>query len=614
MLGVVMDNKTHDDHLPVHLILGTNEYAKICTHAQIHLGRQGKPEAKLICFGWVIMAPGDGVDRTNGFLAINSSSDYERLCSLDVLGLADSPSGDQKVVYEEFGEQLTRSPVEGWYKTGLPWKGNHPPLPSNRNGSRQQLHTQVRKLIRTGRLEEYDAIICEQLGQGVVERAPLEAFGKEYYMPHIAVVRKEAESTKVRVAYDFSACGGGKGPSLNDFLDPSPSLQNKLWNVLIRGRFHPLAVTRDLRKAFLQVLIREKELDSLRFHWLKSLNSTEVEELCFTRALFGLAPSPFLLAGVIEQHLESWREECPKTVNEIERSLYMDNLISGGATVSDARELAQEASKVFADAVFSLLKWHSNVPQLMCENVIDDDGELSYVQQQLNVPTSGECNLLGLRCDCEKDKPTISFQEKKAESMKRGVLCKLAKVYDPLGLVFPVTLEGKILYRDACDTKQAWDASFPSPLIKKWEKCGKSLPEYVTVRRSLVTHREPIEAVELHAFGDASGRGVCAAVYAVVRQTSGINQGIDATKSRLAKRSLTIPKLELVTGHMAVKHVDNLQTALEGFLVTEIHCWIDSKVVLHWICGEGEHRQFVENRVWKIQNHYVKSWRRVPIA
>ena len=73
------------------------------------------------------------------------------------------------------------------------------------------------------------------------------------------------------------------------------------------------------------------------------------------------------------------------------------------------------------------------MPQL-CENVIRDDGELSYVQQQLNVPTSGECNLLGLRWDCEKDTLTISFQEKKAEPMKIGMLCKLTKVYDPVGL------------------------------------------------------------------------------------------------------------------------------------------------------------------------------------
>jgi len=52
--------------------------------------------------------------------------DYKTLSKLDILGLADTPTGDQSVVNEEFKEQLLRR-EEGWYKTGLPWKGNHPP-------------------------------------------------------------------------------------------------------------------------------------------------------------------------------------------------------------------------------------------------------------------------------------------------------------------------------------------------------------------------------------------------------------------------------------------------------------------------------------------------------
>ena len=47
--------------------------------------------------------------------------DYDQLCRLDGLGLADSAEGDQNVVYQEFKEQLTSS-EEGWYETGLPWK------------------------------------------------------------------------------------------------------------------------------------------------------------------------------------------------------------------------------------------------------------------------------------------------------------------------------------------------------------------------------------------------------------------------------------------------------------------------------------------------------------
>jgi len=35
-----------------------------------------------------------------------------------------------------------------------------------------------------GKLGEYDTIIWDQLTEGVVEPAPLQATGKEFYMPH----------------------------------------------------------------------------------------------------------------------------------------------------------------------------------------------------------------------------------------------------------------------------------------------------------------------------------------------------------------------------------------------------------------------------------------------
>ena len=154
-------------------------------------------------------------------------------------------------MYEEFREQLSRDAEQGWNEIGLPWKGNHPPLSSYRYGSLRHLNTQVRKLKKMGKLEEYDAIIRDQLEKGVVERASEKVLGKEFYMPHRAVIREQAESAKMRVVYDCSAHDGGGNPSLNDCLDVGPPLQNKLWDVLVRGRFRPVALAGDLKKAFL---------------------------------------------------------------------------------------------------------------------------------------------------------------------------------------------------------------------------------------------------------------------------------------------------------------------------------------------------------------------------
>ena len=64
------------------------------------MGRRGDPVAEFTCFGWTIMSPGADRELLTAYLAINPNTDYERLCALDVLGLADSSTGDQGDVCE----------------------------------------------------------------------------------------------------------------------------------------------------------------------------------------------------------------------------------------------------------------------------------------------------------------------------------------------------------------------------------------------------------------------------------------------------------------------------------------------------------------------------------
>ena len=104
---------------------------------------------------------------------------------------------------------------------------------------------------------------------------------------------------------------------------------------------------------------------------------------------------------------------------------------------------------------------------------------------------------------------------------------------------------------------------------------------------------------------------MAAAVYAVVVQEKGVNQGLVALRARSAKKGLTIPRLELVSGHMAVNLLSNVSEALEGFPVTVKYCWLDSTVALHWIRCPGEYKQFVSNRVQKIQAHSDVVWHHV---
>ena len=566
--GVQMEETDTKKILPIHVILGANEYTKIKMAGYQRVGEIGEPIAEQTRFGWTIMSSGAEVDIENMFLTQTSAADYEELCRLDVLGLEDTPIGDQRVVHQEFLEQLKRSP-EGWYETALPGKETITPC-------------QTISWVASNALQ-----------------------------PVYFLIRENAATTKMRIVYDASARAKDTAPSLNECLETGPPLQNQIWRVLVRGRFHAVAIAGDIRKAFLQVRIREEDRDALRFHWIDRENPEKVRTLRFTRALFGLGPSPFLLGGVIQHHLEICKPDYPETVPEIERGLYVDDLLTGGPTVEKAQQVKKTATEIFAKATFTLHKWNSNARELELTEATDSEVGLTYAKEQLG-EKPGACGLLGLRWNKEDDKIAVTFPTEIADPTKRGVLCKIAKIYDPIGLAAPVTLQGKIVYRDICKEKTAWDAEIPLQIAKKWSKWENNLSDQVEVPRSLAVAGEEIREITLHAFGDASGQGLAAAVYAVVQQHSVVTQGLVAAKARLAKEGLTIPRLELVAGHMAANLLTNVRDALIGFPVKSLYAWLDSSVALHWIRGSGEYKQFVSNRVRKIREKTEITWRHVP--
>ena len=114
----------------------------------------------------------------------------------------------------------------------------------------------------------YGKVIQEQLEKEIVEKVSdiIPQKGKEFYLPYKAVIREDAESTKLRVVYDASSKSNMNEPSLNECLEKGPPLQNTLRDVFVRNRIKPVVLCANLRKAFLQIRIREREGDVLKFH------------------------------------------------------------------------------------------------------------------------------------------------------------------------------------------------------------------------------------------------------------------------------------------------------------------------------------------------------------
>ena len=89
-----------------------------------------------------------------------------------------------------------------------------------------------------------------------------------------------------------------------------------------------------MRKAFLQILLRETDRDAQRILWYDSLDTQNVLEYRFTRAIFGATSSPYILGATIEAHLEKFKKTYPQTVRALAEDTYVDD-IQGGRDLED---------------------------------------------------------------------------------------------------------------------------------------------------------------------------------------------------------------------------------------------------------------------------------------
>ncbi|XP_054773404.2 uncharacterized protein LOC129281498 [Lytechinus pictus] len=190
-------------------------------------------------------------------------------------------------------------------------------------------------------------------------------------------------------------------------------------------------------------------------------------------------------------------------------------------------------------------------------------------------------------------------------------------VYDPLGLLAPLLLPGKIILQDLCITSAAWDDPLPDILQDRWNRWKTYILQLERV--SIDRCYKPkdfgeVKNVELRHFCDASNLGYGHCTY--LRMTNGrgeVHCTLVLGKSRVSPiKTVTVPRLELTAAVLSVKMSAFLQAELDLKIGREVF-WTDSRVVLGYIKNETRrYHVFVANRVRQIRDESSPNqWRHV---
>ncbi len=147
------------------------------------------------------------------------------------------------------------------------------------------------------------------------------------YLWHHGIIRRDCETTKLRVVFDASAKSNKESHSINDRLEIGQNYMPLLFDTLIRFRMKPTALTTDVEKAYLQIQIHESDKDKLRFLWFDDISKEKpsIVELRHNRLVFGLTSSPSLLGETIRKHVTKYEKEF-REICKILRRLYADDL------------------------------------------------------------------------------------------------------------------------------------------------------------------------------------------------------------------------------------------------------------------------------------------------
>jgi hypothetical protein len=474
------------------------------------------------------------------------------------------------------------------YTVEFPWKENGKQnITSNRKVAEKRL-LGLQQRCKKEDLMEYQAAVDSLLSNEYAEESPEIPDGDAVsYLPLYGVKKESSSTTKFRLTVDASAKQKG-GLSLNECIHSGPSLLPLLVGILLRCRVGKNLFTGDLAKAFMCIKLEKKERDACRFLWLDE--NGRVKEYRMSSLPFGTTSSPFLLNSVIKLHLTE-EEEYKKTAKEIEKDVYVDDLIKSKDTSEESMQIWDESKRIFEKGNFKLRKLRTNCEELK-EVFLEDLDEYDE-----------ETKILGVTWNPNEDVliPASSLRDAEIPEdyiTKRGVASFMAKMYDPLGLLTPIMTDIKIFLQDLWKKDAAWDTQLNFEESNEFKRIANDMKMYANLKVARWYGGMEQEEVILHIFSDASQRIYASVAYLVYKSSRKVV--LLRSKARLGPvKGMSIPRMELMGCWLSSQLALNLKEELQDVLtISEIHLHTDSSVVYFQIkSGPVKGDVFVANRI-----------------
>ncbi|KAK0143480.1 hypothetical protein N1851_018392 [Merluccius polli] len=466
----------------------------------------------------------------------------------------------------------------------LPFRTQRPRLPNNREQALARFTSLCRTLERKPEMKSHFLAFMQKIfDQDHAELAPTLHDGEEcWYLPSFGVYHPRKPG-QIRVVFDSSA--SYLGLSLNDVLLTGPDLNNSLLGVLMRFRCEQVAITSDIEQMFHSFVVREDHRNFLRFLWFRNNDTTqEVIEYRMKVHVFGNRPSPAVaIYGLRRAALHGEDEFGGDAKQFIERDFYIDDGLKSLPSATAAINLLKSAQDMLAISNLRFHKIASNHPVVM-QAFPSTDHAKDLKDLDLDVDSLPVQRSLGLSWDLANDYFTFRVANSEKPFTRRGVLATVNSLFDPLGFVAPITIQGKLILRQLTSGNCDWDAPLPAEKEAEWivwRDSLQNLEQFQNPRAYTTASLSTAQRLEIHIFSDASIKAIAAVAYLKVMDAEGkCHVGFVMGKAKLAPLSVhTVPRLELGAAVLAVEISELIVSELD-IKSDNLKFYTDSKVVL----------------------------------
>jgi hypothetical protein len=506
----------------------------------------------------------------------------------------------------------------------IPWKPDEPRLMDNSEEVRRDV---LRQELRWSHkapevLEVANKDIQDQVELGFIRAVSnKECQAKPgRYLHWLLVHRPDKLSTRVRIVFDASRKAYCDGKSLNGSMLKGPSLLNEVFDVHNGNREKPILVTADISKMFPRFKIPTQDQRLHRFWW-----QDQVYE--FSSLIFGTVAAPFMANFGVRYIANKYKDEFPHILEAVKTGIYVDDLSLSFETAQEATRYVKDFITIFEKHDLPFRKWSCNDRSVLQHLPPEWRGQGMLVKPE---ETSMAAKTLGVRWDTGRDIIMFAVEPWIRDEITtlRRVVSYTPTLFDPQGLLLPLTLIAKIIISVICMARSVVHVDWDTPLeplagrvdglaeiLRKWCEYTDSLHDLKQIVFPRAMRSGAATSIQMHLFTDASELAYGATIY--IRSILGDGScevNLLCAKNRVAHlaQARTIAEMELMGICIGAKMFDRVKSTLDR--VDKVFLWTDSRVCLYWISKPARQwKAFVAHRVtdvYAFTKDYV--WRHVP--